>query len=167
MDRSSKRNRPVVQKQGPAGGTAATAPPAERSSRRITAAAAAILVLLTIIVFAQTARFEFVNYDDNAYVLAHKPVLGGLTSPGAVTWAFTAMEVNNWHPLTWLSHMLDVQCYGVEWPGGHHLTNVAIHAAASVLLLFLIRDMTGRIWPAASWRRYLPSIRFGWSRWRG
>jgi len=73
--------------------------------------------------------------------------MAGLTLDG-VAWAFTHVHASNWHPLTWISHMLDCQMYGLN-PAGHHFTSVAIHAATAALLFLVVRNMTGRLWPAA------------------
>ena len=105
------------------------------------------LVLLVAAVFGQTARFGFVNYDDPDYVSGNPVVKKGLTLQGAV-WALTYGRIGHWHPLTWLSHMADCQIYGL-WAGGHHLTNVALHAAAAALLFLVLRDMTGKMWRSA------------------
>ncbi len=98
------------------------------------------LLLAVIAVFGQTARHDFVNFDDRGYVYENWHVRGGLTGEGTA-WAITAYHAGNWHPLTWLSHMLDCQLYGLK-PGGHHLTNVLLHAAAAVLLFLALRRMT-------------------------
>ena len=87
------------------------------------------------------------NFDDNVYVYKNLQVQKGLTWPGVV-WAFTQFHALNWHPLTWLSHMLDYECYGL-WPGGHHLTSVLLHAATVVLLFLVLWQMTARRWPSA------------------
>ena len=105
------------------------------------------LVLLVIAVFGQTVRFGFVNYDDPDYVYENPVVEKGLTLNGAA-WALTYGEIGHWHPLTWLSHMADCQVYGL-WAGGHHLTNVALHAVAVVLLFLVLREMTGKLWRSA------------------
>jgi tetratricopeptide (TPR) repeat protein len=105
------------------------------------------LLLAVALVFAQTVRFDFVNFDDDQYVYENPQVQSGLTAE-AVTWALTHSHATNWHPLTWLSHMLDCQFYGLH-PWGHHLTNVLLHAAAAVLLLMVLRTLTGRLWPSA------------------
>ena len=97
------------------------------------------------IVFGRTLGFGFVNYDDNDYVYDNPKITDGLTLKG-ILWASTFAD--NWHPLTWLSHMLDCQLYGL-WPGGHHLTNVLLHAATTILLFLVLRRMTGRLWPSA------------------
>ena len=90
------------------------------------------LVVATLAVFARTVGHEFINYDDNEYVYENRHVRNGLTWEGAV-WALTHVHSANWHPLTTLSHELDCSLYGL-WAGGHHLTNVLLHAAASVTL---------------------------------
>src|SRR4051794_32934247 len=78
------------------------------------------LAVVSLLLFVQTARFDFVNFDDQDYVARNARVLSGLSLDN-VRWAFTTLKLVNWHPLTWLSHMLDVTLYG-SWAGGHHLT---------------------------------------------
>src|SRR6202030_858627 len=82
-----------------------------------------------------------------AYVYKNPQVFRGLTSEGII-WAFTQSHAANWHPLTWLSHMLDCQLYGLS-PGGHHLTNVLLHSANAILLFLVLRQMTGSLWRSA------------------
>ncbi len=96
---------------------------------------------LTWLVFAQTLRYSFVNYDDGAYVYRNPDVTRGLTSQGIV-WAFTHVVAANWHPLTIISHMLDCRLYGVN-PSGHHFTNVLLHTVAVVLLFLVLNQLTG------------------------
>jgi len=105
------------------------------------------LAAITFAVFGQTAGFGFVNYDDGKYVYDNPMVARGLTLKGAA-WALTCGEIGHWHPLTWLTHMADCQVYGL-WAGGHHLTNVALQAAAAVLLFLALREMTGSLWRSA------------------
>ena len=100
-------------------------------SRYAAAAVCGLLMLAVALVFGQTARHDFINLDDDDYVGDNPPVARGFTAQGIV-WAFTHVHSNNWHPLTWLSHMLDCQLYGLKHPGGHHLTNVLLHAASAV-----------------------------------
>jgi tetratricopeptide (TPR) repeat protein len=105
-------------------------------------------LLLTVgLVFGQTARYEFVNYDDGLYVFDNPPVSHGLTAQGIV-WAFTHVHAGYWAPVTWLSLMLDCQIYGLN-AGGHHLSNVLLHAATAILLFLVLRRMTGGFWPSA------------------
>jgi tetratricopeptide (TPR) repeat protein len=106
-----------------------------------------VLVLMVAAVFGQTVRFDFVNFDDDAYVNGNLVVQKGLTLKGAA-WALTFGEIGHWHPLTWLTHMADCQAYGL-WAGGHHLTNVALHAVTSALLFLVLLNMTGKQWRSA------------------
>jgi tetratricopeptide (TPR) repeat protein len=103
-----------------------------------------LLVMLVLAVFGQTVGDGFVNFDDDQYVFQNAIVSKGL-SPDGIEWAFTHVHSNNWHPLTTLLHMLDCQVYGL-WAGGHHLTNVILHAAGAVLLFFVLMEMTGALW---------------------
>ena len=99
------------------------------------------LVAITWMVFGQTLGHEFVNYDDNLYVYENPAVQKGLTWEG-FRWALTYGQIGHWHPLTWFSHMLDCQLYGLN-AGGHHLTNVLLHTASVVLLFLVLRRMMG------------------------
>ena len=105
------------------------------------------LAAIVWLVFGQTIHHQFINLDDGAYVLKNPQVSRGLTSEGII-WAFTQSHAANWHPLTWLSHMLDCQLYGLS-PGGHHLTNVLLHAANAILLFLVLRQLTGSLWRSA------------------
>jgi tetratricopeptide (TPR) repeat protein len=122
-------------------------PQPETGSRYPLLAVCGFLLLAVALVFAQTVRFDFVNFDDDQYVYENPQVQSGLTTE-AVTWALTHSHASNWHPLTWFSHMLDCQLYGLH-PWGHHLTNVLLQAAAAVLLFMVLRALTGRLWPSA------------------
>src|SRR5436190_16893854 len=110
---------------------------------------ALLLALLTVGTFWQVRSHDFINYDDPDYVTANDRVQQGLTAPG-LAWAFKGVhgEKTYWHPLTWMSHMLDCQWFGLN-PGAHHLVNVFWHTA-NVLLLFgwLVR-LTGKPWRSA------------------
>jgi Tfp pilus assembly protein PilF len=105
------------------------------------------LATITWLVFGRTLRYDFVNYDDPVYVYDNPEVTGGLTAHGVI-WAFTSGHANNWHPLTWLTHMLDYQVYGRN-AGGHHFTNVLLHTIAVLLLFLLFTQMTGALWRSA------------------
>jgi len=115
--------------------------------RWIVVAISLVLVALVWIVFGQTLHHDFVNYDDLEYVTKNAQVARGLTLEG-IGWAFTHFHSSNWHPLTWLSHMLDCQLYGLN-PWGHHLTNVLLHTANAILLFLVLRQMTESLWPSA------------------
>ena len=105
------------------------------------------LAAITLAVFGQTFWHEFVNFDDNLYVYENPVVQAGLTWSG-FQWAFTTLDACNWHPLTWLSHMLDCQLFGLN-AGGHHLVSVLFHATNAVLLFVLLLRMTGACWQSA------------------
>ncbi|MCK6447878.1 MAG: tetratricopeptide repeat protein [Planctomycetes bacterium] len=105
------------------------------------------LGLAVCLAYAQVGSFGFVDLDDSAYVYENPSVLGGLSFEG-VQWAFTATHSANWHPLTWLSHMLDVTLFGVD-PTGHHWVNVGLHAANTVLVFVLLRELTAATWKSA------------------
>src|SRR5713101_9541554 len=102
-----------------------------------------LLVAITLFVYQPVKGLQFINYDDNAYVTKNSYVLSGLTWNNVV-WAFTSLEVANWHPLTWLSHMLDCTLFGVN-PAGHHFMNLLLHAINVVLVFFLLQRGTGFI----------------------
>jgi tetratricopeptide (TPR) repeat protein len=103
----------------------------------------ALLGAAVLAAFWPALRCGFVNYDDPAYVTENWHVLHGLNGTD-IQWAFTAVEASNWHPLTWLSHILDCQWYGVR-PEGHHLTSLLLHLANSVLLFLLLNRLTGAL----------------------
>ena len=105
------------------------------------------LAAITWLVFGQTLRHDFVNVDDVDYLLKNAAVARGLTTEGAI-WAFTHFHASNWHPVTWISHMLDCQFYGLD-PGGHHLTSVLLHMATATLLFLVLRQMTAALWRSA------------------
>jgi Flp pilus assembly protein TadD len=107
----------------------------------------ALLALAVIAVYWPALNGNFIIYDDPDYVYQNPQVLQGLSWSGVV-WAFTHLYAGNWHPLTWLSHMLDVQWYGLK-AGGHHATSVLLHAANTVLLFLWLRRATGFVWRSA------------------
>ena len=99
-----------------------------------------LLIVATLGVFWQVRSHDFLNYDDDVYVSENSQVQEGFTRK-SVIWAFTSGYASNWHPLTWLSHMLDCQLFGLN-PGGHHLTNLMLHLANTLLLFLLLNRMT-------------------------
>jgi tetratricopeptide (TPR) repeat protein len=107
----------------------------------------AVLALSVLLVYWQVRDFGFVDYDDDDYVFENPHVLSGLTWDN-VTWAFTTGHASNWHPVTWLSHMLDIQLFGPK-PGWMHLVNVLLHLANTLLLFAVLKRMTGSLWPSA------------------
>jgi tetratricopeptide (TPR) repeat protein len=106
--------------------------------------AAFILVLLVSAAYWSVLRNDFVNYDDNVYVTGNPRVQQGLTGQNIV-WAFSTTEAEFWHPFTWLSHMGDCEFYGLN-PFGHHLTNLLLHLANTLLLFFALKRLTGGLW---------------------
>lgn len=109
--------------------------------------AMALIVVVTAAVYARSAWCPFYVVDDGDYVINNMHVVNGL-SWESVAWAFTAFHSSNWHPLTWLSLMLDSQLFGLN-PAGYHLVNVALHAIDAALLFLLFRRMTGAFWRSA------------------
>jgi tetratricopeptide (TPR) repeat protein len=103
---------------------------------------AAALLAGVALLYAPALGFELLSYDDVAYVTQNPFVLAGLT-PAGVRWALTSVHAGNWHPLTWLSHMLDVELFGLD-PAAHHASNVALHALNSVLVFWALLALTGR-----------------------
>ncbi|HWC59457.1 MAG TPA: hypothetical protein VHC44_07160, partial [Verrucomicrobiae bacterium] len=126
------------------------------SNRRLSPSALICLGLglITLALYLPSVGHDFVDYDDQQYVTENAHVTGGLTGK-SVAWAF-GFHAGNWHPLTWLSHMLDCQIYGLN-PAGHHFTNVLLHAANTMLLFLLLFQMTGALWRSAS-----VAALFGW-----
>jgi tetratricopeptide (TPR) repeat protein len=108
---------------------------------------AAVLVLVTLALYWPATRCDFVNYDDPDYVTENVRVQMGLTL-GNMGWAFAAETANNWHPITWLSLMLDVTLFGKS-AAGFHFTNLALHALNAGLLFWLLWTMTGSRWRSA------------------
>ena len=116
---------------------------------------APMLLLGTLLVYGRVATFEFLTFDDSGYVTANPQVFRGLTGAN-VRWALTSFDASNWHPVTWLSHMLDCQLYGHR-AGLHHLTSLLVHAMNALLLFWLLRFLTG-----APWRSALVAALFAW-----
>jgi tetratricopeptide (TPR) repeat protein len=105
------------------------------------------LLILTWIVYGQTLHHAFVDYDDPTYVTENFQIRRGLTW-GGIYWAFTQFHSSNWHPLTSISHMLDVQCFGLN-PSAHHAVNLFLHATNSLLCFVILWQLTGAIWRSA------------------
>ncbi len=103
-----------------------------------------LLVLLTLCIYWQTGDHGFCLLDDGEYVADNNVVLKGITAEG-ISWAFSSFHAGNWHPVTWLSHMLDVQLFGSN-ASGHHLVNVLFHAVNAVLVFFLFTRLTSALW---------------------
>jgi len=102
------------------------------------------LAVSTFAVYSQVQDHEFINYDDDKYVTNNEYVKAGFTRD-SVGWALTTSYNSNWHPMTWLSHMLDAQLFGPN-SKGHHLTNLLFHIANVLLLFLVLLRMTGALW---------------------
>ncbi len=100
--------------------------------------------MLVAIIYAQVRTHQFINYDDPVYVSNNPGVLGGLTAAG-IRWAFTSVHAAYWHPVTWLSHQLDVTLFGRD-AGAHLLVSAALHAVNAILLFLWLRLATGAFW---------------------
>jgi tetratricopeptide (TPR) repeat protein len=118
-----------------------TEPSAGTSALQKNLLIAALLAVFTFVLYSPVRGYSFVNYDDDSYVTENVHVQAGLTGE-TIAWALTSTEHDNWHPLTWLSHALDCDLYGLR-PGAHHITNVFIHAVNVVLLFLLLWRATG------------------------
>jgi Flp pilus assembly protein TadD len=106
----------------------------------------AALVVVVLAVYWPVRDHGAIPFDDPSYVTENEQVLAGLSWSG-VLWAFASVHAHNWHPLTWLSHMLDVELHGLDL-GGHHLDSVALHGGAAALLLAFLARATGALWPS-------------------
>jgi tetratricopeptide (TPR) repeat protein len=124
-------------------------------NKQTTIAISVALALGTVLLYLPITGNDFVSFDDHQYILDNPHVKAGLTVQG-VLWAFRTGYASNWHPLTWLSHMLDCQVFGLD-PTGHHLVNLLLHSANSVLLFLLLLRMTG-----ATWRSGAVAAFFAW-----
>jgi Tfp pilus assembly protein PilF len=105
------------------------------------------LAAITLALFWPVSRYDFINLDDPDYVTQNPVVQDGLTGPG-LHWAFGPSHANNWHPLTWLSHMLDCQLFGLK-AGAHHLVSLCFQIASTVLVFLALHQMTRAVWRSA------------------
>ncbi len=106
------------------------------------------LTAACLAVYLQVSGFDFINIDDRPFIYENPAVLSGLNSR-SIWWAFTAFHSGNWHPITWLSHMLDVTLFGPN-PGPMHVVNVVFHTIDSILVFIVFNRLTGRRWPSAA-----------------
>jgi tetratricopeptide (TPR) repeat protein len=149
--------RPSREQRGKA--EAEPTPAGRKAGRGVVLSICGLLVLGSALIYVQTARYEFVNCDDNEYIYENTAIQQGPNWQCA--WrAITNPHSANWHPLTWLSHAVDWRLFGKwspeldryvdSWPGGHHLVNLGIHAACAALLYLVLQAMTGATWPSAA-----------------
>jgi len=106
-----------------------------------------LLAFVTFLVFIQVIQSEFINFDDDLIITDNEMVLNGLTKKGLV-YAFTTGYGGCWHPLTWISHMVATQLFGLV-PGWHHLLNLLLHMANTVLIFLVLSRMTKALWQSA------------------
>ena len=116
-------------------------------NRRQTGLICAGLALAVIAAYWPLWQCGFVDFDDYDYVVHNDAIQHGLNWR-AIRWAFTTFRSGNWHPLTWMSHLLDFQLYGLN-AAGHHATSLLLHAAKPVLLFLILKRMTRALWPCA------------------
>ena len=128
---------------------------AARTDKKFFLFACLALALGTLALYWPALRCDFINFDDQGYVTKNVQVQNGLTWE-SVQWAFRSGELSNWHPVTWLSHMLDCQIYVLK-PWGHHLTNILLHAVNTALVFVLLHSLT-----RTRWRSLLVAALFGW-----
>ena len=122
-------------------------PQSARNSGRSEALIVAALAFATLAVYGQVINHQFISLDDDIYIRDNAMVIGGLTLKG-MAWAFTTFHAANWHPLTWFSHMVDSQVFGLN-AGGHLSVNVLIHVSNTLLLFFFLKRVTGARWSSA------------------
>jgi tetratricopeptide (TPR) repeat protein len=139
MSRSKKRRRAAAPAPAAASETPAARAIAPRGTTVLVLAIA--LTIATIAAYAPVRHHDFVQIDDPAYVSENPHVAGGLTADG-VRWALVSSHAANWHPLTWISHMLDVELFGLD-AGAHHLTNLTMHVISTLLLFGWLVRTTG------------------------
>src|SRR5579863_3190192 len=108
---------------------------------KTTALLSVLLAVLTVALYLPVERYDFVNYDDTIYVTQNAHVQEGLT-PETLRWAFTTYAVGTWHPLTWISHALDCQLFGLD-PAGPHAVNLLLHVVNAMLLFWILQRATG------------------------
>ena len=103
-----------------------------------------LLVIATLALYAPVTHYPFTNLDDDYYIIRNQHIQMGL-GWGTVKWALTSYDADNWHPLTWISHALDVQVFQLN-PHGHHDTNLMLHVLNVALLFWVLLRATGYIW---------------------
>jgi tetratricopeptide (TPR) repeat protein len=105
------------------------------------------LIVASFIVYARILGNDFVNFDDNAYITGNDHIKSGI-NPESIKWAFSAVDCKNWHPLTWLSHMLDWSLFK-DHAGGHHLISLLLHIGSILFLFFSLNRMTKNLWASS------------------
>ena len=116
----------------------------EKASKTLKAASCVFLIVATFCTYSQIQDHEFIDFDTDFILTDNLNVQAGLTIE-SFKWAFTTSHPPYWHPITWLSHMLDCQLYGLH-PKGHYLTNLFLHISSALILFIVLLRMTGRSW---------------------
>jgi protein O-mannosyl-transferase len=112
-----------------------------------------IILIVLFLIIASCAAFgritgnDFINFDDDYYITENSHIQSGINA-GSIKWAFVSIAVSNWHPLTWISHMLDWRLFGAN-ASGHHFVNLLLHIGAVIFLFLFLNKTTTNIWPAA------------------
>ena len=136
--------------RSPAAGQPSTSPPhrtAVASGRAVALWLSLALLIVTAAVYLPVRHYDFVNYDDPQYVRDNPDIRAGV-SPRTLLWACTSFQLGNWHPLTTFSYLLDSQLFGLD-PGAYHLVNAALHVLNTLLLFWILGNLTGALWPSA------------------
>lgn len=121
---------------------------AEILRKRTTIVVCVMLAVLTLAVFGQTLGHDFIRLDDDVYITLNKEILQYGLSRATIEWAFRTTYNANWHPLTWISYLVDVELFEFN-PWGYHLTNVLLHLANVLLVFLVLSRMTGAVWKSA------------------
>ena len=116
----------------------------DKANKTLKVAICIFLMVATFCTYMQIQDHEFIDFDDDFYITNNLNVQAGLTSE-SFKWAFTTSHPPYWHPITWLSHMLDYQLYGLH-PKGHYLTNLFLHISSVLILFIVLLRMTGALW---------------------
>ena len=119
-------------------------PLADQANKTLKITINLLLILATFAVYLQIQDHEFIYFDDDLYITNNLNVQAGLTSE-SIKWAFTTSHPPYWHPMTWLSHMLDYQLFGLH-PKGQYLTNLFLHISSVLILFIVLLRMTGALW---------------------
>jgi tetratricopeptide (TPR) repeat protein len=119
----------------------------DEGNKTLKVAICIFLMVATFCIYSQVQDHEFINYDDGLYITNNLNVQAGLTSE-SISWAFTTFHTGQWYPVTWFSHMLDYQLYGLH-AKGHHLTSLFLHITSALILFIVLFRMTGAIWQSA------------------
>lgn len=122
-------------------------PPTRCGRTYLTLLIGLVLCAVTLAVYWPVGSHQFLSFDDSVYVTGNPHVANGLSGRNLV-WAFMSVDAGNWHPLTWLSHMADIQLFGMH-PRGHHLTNLFLHTLSTLFLLLMLVRLTGQRWQSA------------------